>query len=162
MKLIMIREIIFIFLVALQFSVVVYYRIKASRSNRQLTTGKRDQWLLIRNGLIIFTVSISFYSIDTILRNPLSENIAYITTIGGSILWLSSILLYIWSRNTLNTQFNSSVVIYEDHKLITSGPYSISRHPIYLSYLGAFMGVTLLTFSLFTAIGGAIGAIWML
>src|SRR5688572_30579744 len=64
---ILIREILFAFLVLLQFSVAVYYRIKDSHSNRQITTGNKDRWLFIRNGLLIVIVVASFYSINTML-----------------------------------------------------------------------------------------------
>jgi protein-S-isoprenylcysteine O-methyltransferase Ste14 len=49
-----------------------------------------------------------------------------------------------WSAvHHLGRQFRVSAGLYEDHELVTGGPYSFVRHPIYTSIL-AILGCTLL------------------
>jgi protein-S-isoprenylcysteine O-methyltransferase Ste14 len=45
--------------------------------------------------------------------------------------------------------------------LITSGPFAVVRHPIYLGFLGVFVGYGLLTSVLALALAGVLGALWV-
>ncbi len=54
----------------------------------------------------------------------------------GLITLLAGLAFRIWAIITLGRNFTSSVQIVDHHQLITSGPYSIVRHP---SYLGAYL-----------------------
>jgi protein-S-isoprenylcysteine O-methyltransferase Ste14 len=49
----------------------------------------------------------------------------------------------IWERGYLGTNWSRSVTIKQDHKLITGGPYSLVRHPIYTGLLTGFMGTAI-------------------
>jgi protein-S-isoprenylcysteine O-methyltransferase Ste14 len=52
------------------------------------------------------------------------------------VLILAGLGIRIWSIQQLGNLFTPTVQIQESHNLITSGPYSLVRHP---SYLGAFL-----------------------
>ncbi|MBS1747388.1 MAG: isoprenylcysteine carboxylmethyltransferase family protein [Bacteroidetes bacterium] len=52
------------------------------------------------------------------------------------VLILAGLGIRIWSIRQLGNLFTPTVQIQESHNLITSGPYSLVRHP---SYLGAFL-----------------------
>src|SRR4029077_18501762 len=41
------------------------------------------------------------------------------------------LLFSIWARAYLGSNWSGAIAIKQDHELITSGPYSIVRHPIY-------------------------------
>lgn len=47
--------------------------------------------------------------------------------------------LLVWSHVTLNSQFTSTLRIGEKHRLVTSGPYRLIQHPIYVSFFGLFL-----------------------
>jgi protein-S-isoprenylcysteine O-methyltransferase Ste14 len=49
----------------------------------------------------------------------------------------------IWARVVLGTNWSSSVTIKQGHELITSGPYSLVRHPIYTGLLIGFLGTAI-------------------
>jgi len=52
-------------------------------------------------------------------------------------------LLRIWSRAVLHEFFTLKVLIHHKHKLIKEGPYSLIRHPGYLSLLLFLLGIAL-------------------
>jgi len=49
-----------------------------------------------------------------------------------------------WAEATLGTQFSIQVTLQEDHRLVTSGPYRLLRHPRYVSILLYNLGLALL------------------
>ena len=56
---------------------------------------------------------------------------------------MASALFGIVAGIHLGRQMRVQAVVTEDHKLITSGPYSIVRHPIYTCLLGLFFSAAL-------------------
>lgn len=154
---------LFTILISAQLVAVIWYRISAiQHTKRRHVAGSRDYWLSLRNGLLLIAIALTYVSIDLLRPERMPSYIVTIFTISGILLWIASLLFYIWSRNTLRIEFSPSVILYEKHQLITTGPYAFCRHPVYLSYIGSFVGSLLLTLSPATLIGGGIGVIWML
>jgi protein-S-isoprenylcysteine O-methyltransferase Ste14 len=58
----------------------------------------------------------------------------------GIAMIIFGIFFRFWSIQTLGKHFTATVQLKEDHKLITSGPYSIIRHPSYLGAMAAIVG----------------------
>ena len=50
----------------------------------------------------------------------------------------------VWARVALGVMWSSAVVTKEHHTLRTSGPYRVTRHPIYTGILGVLAGTALL------------------
>jgi protein-S-isoprenylcysteine O-methyltransferase Ste14 len=66
--------------------------------------------------------------------------------LGPAVFWIgaaitAAVLLFsIWARHHLGNNWSQAVTLKKDHELITSGPYSLVRHPIYTGLLLAIVG----------------------
>jgi protein-S-isoprenylcysteine O-methyltransferase Ste14 len=69
----------------------------------------------------------------------------------GLLLFLSGCSLHAWSVN-VRGQHSVSWTMPENHELVKSAPYSMVRHPSYLSYMLMIIGVTLIWRTWFTLI----------
>jgi protein-S-isoprenylcysteine O-methyltransferase Ste14 len=58
----------------------------------------------------------------------------------GTVLLIVSTIFTLWARWELGKMWASIAAVKEDHKLITEGPYRITRHPIYTGVLGMILG----------------------
>lgn len=63
--------------------------------------------------------------------------------VAGSILALTGALLSAWSKHTLGRLFSVHLGVQQEHRLITSGPYAIVRHPMYLGIIDYILGSAL-------------------
>jgi len=58
----------------------------------------------------------------------------------GAALTASGLLFSVWGRRYLGRNWSRAVTIKKDHELITGGPYSLVRHPIYTGLLVGLSG----------------------
>ena len=61
----------------------------------------------------------------------------------GAVVTIAGLLLAIWAREHLGSNWSRSVTIKQDHELITTGPYAVVRHPIYTGILTGFLGMAI-------------------
>lgn len=61
----------------------------------------------------------------------------------GAAVTVGGLLFAVWARRYLGRNWSSSVTIKQDHELITTGPYSLVRHPIYTGILTGFLGTAI-------------------
>lgn len=50
----------------------------------------------------------------------------------------------VWGRVLLKSSWANQIMIYEDHALITSGPFAVVRHPLYASLIWISVGGSLI------------------
>jgi protein-S-isoprenylcysteine O-methyltransferase Ste14 len=58
----------------------------------------------------------------------------------GLAVGLSGAALLIWASVTLGRFLVHEAAVFEDHALVTRGPYRFVRHPIYSGYLALLLG----------------------
>ena len=65
--------------------------------------------------------------------------------------WAALVLLvpvlafFTWSFRTLGTNYRGGVGLYDEHELVSVGPYRWIRHPIYAAFIAIMVLVTLLS-----------------
>src|SRR5262249_44372574 len=62
------------------------------------------------------------------------------TQIAGIFLTGAGVLVAIWARYHLGTNWSATVTLKEGHELIRTGPYRAMRHPIYTGILLGLLG----------------------
>ena len=80
--------------------------------------------------------------------DPRSIALLSITDFLGLFLVITGLTIMITAQITLGKFYSSTVVIRNDHQLITHGVYRFTRNPIYLGLLGASFGIPLFSSSL--------------
>ena len=73
-------------------------------------------------------------------------------------LTILGLLLALWSRAVLGRNWSGAVDVKVGHELVTSGPYSLIRHPIYTAWLSMYLGTAIAI----GALGGFLGFIVLL
>src|SRR5215470_11475713 len=61
----------------------------------------------------------------------------------GTLLVIAGLAFALWARWHLGRNWSSTVVVKQDHTLITTGPYRWVRHPIYSGMVLALFGTAL-------------------
>ncbi|MDE3192572.1 MAG: isoprenylcysteine carboxylmethyltransferase family protein [Chloroflexota bacterium] len=74
----------------------------------------------------------------------------------GTVLLVASTLFTLWARWTLGTMWTGVPTIKESHRLRTTGPYALTRNPIYTGILGMLVGTALVEGSLIIAAGALV------
>jgi protein-S-isoprenylcysteine O-methyltransferase Ste14 len=63
----------------------------------------------------------------------------------GAVILIASTVFTIWSRLVLGSMWSATAVARVDHELRTSGPYAVTRHPIYTGLIGMVLGTALVS-----------------
>jgi protein-S-isoprenylcysteine O-methyltransferase Ste14 len=63
--------------------------------------------------------------------------------LAGVLLLVPATAAAVWARVSLGTMWSSTVVLKQEHVLRTSGPYRLSRHPIYTALLAMLAATAL-------------------
>lgn len=63
--------------------------------------------------------------------------------LAGAVLALTGALFAAWGKARLGRLFSPHLGVQEGHRLVTSGPYAVVRHPIYLGLIDFLIGSAL-------------------
>ena len=148
---------LFLILTLCFFAVRVYYDYRASRQHLDKSFTARIREQIANEGLpsmvfrfvafpvlIILVIGYPLTSWFDSLALPLPE----VTRFIGAILSASSVPLLGWTQGTLGRYWSAGLEIQSDHRLITSGPYSRIRHPMYTAIMMFGVGEALLSANL--------------
>ncbi len=98
--------------------------------------------------LILIVILFLIWSNQTFERfiggTELVPNYAFLSFL-GVILCACGIFLAVWARKHLGKNWGTPMSEKEDPELITSGPYALSRHPIYAGIMLAMLGSALVS-----------------
>jgi protein-S-isoprenylcysteine O-methyltransferase Ste14 len=97
-----------------------------------------------RNGLSGF-----WGTVWGLVKQPQTLSMFPVQSIIGLALFIIGLTIMIVGQATLWRNYSATVVIREDHQLITHGIYRFTRNPIYLGALMAFAGLPVYAASLY-------------
>jgi protein-S-isoprenylcysteine O-methyltransferase Ste14 len=118
---------------------VVIWTGLAGWSKPSIRKGSFWQWL-IRPGIVVMAVALQSSGLRHSLGGfPPSMAVAIL----GDVLCAAGIALAIWARLTLGRNWGMPMSHKEGAELITRGPYTLIRHPIYSGVLLALFGTAL-------------------
>jgi protein-S-isoprenylcysteine O-methyltransferase Ste14 len=101
---------------------------------------------------VLVAASAAYLAVGILLWRPLplalGEPFRVSAVALGAALYFPSLGLYLWGLRTLGAMFGAAsgfgVRLHADHRLVTGGPFSIVRHPMYAAVILAGLGGLLL------------------
>lgn len=100
--------------------------------------GDHSFWLILPGFLaVFFAPPLEWLYLPETLSRVVGMQVA------GLILILASAAMRIWTRVHMRGLYSGHVEVQADHKLVQTGPYRRVRHPGYLGYLLAALGVSI-------------------
>ncbi|MFW9893895.1 MAG: methyltransferase [Candidatus Thorarchaeota archaeon] len=146
-------RILFVALYALFFSVRGYYRFVKPKHEEADTIEERKDFGIPEVAITIAVIG-TFVSIILYLLNLDWFGWSQIPTYPEAIRWIGVAIVLVdipllgWIHRTLDRQYSACLQIKESHLLITEGPYSRVRHPMYtvLSMFSIGMGLVTANF----------------
>ena len=98
--------------------------------------------------LVVFSAGMVVSAWD-LVRHQGSLDILSVQDIVGLALIVIALINNLVAQVTLRRSYSSTLVIREDHQLVTHGVYRFVRHPIYLGVIMASIGVPVYVSSLY-------------
>jgi protein-S-isoprenylcysteine O-methyltransferase Ste14 len=119
---------------------LVYWRVKAARTKttQRVESAASGLVRLLAVVIVILLMSINRIPLPWLYRPVWPQGLWPFWS--GAAVTVGGLLFAVWARVHLASNWSSSVTIKEGHELITSGPYTLVRHPIYTGILTGFLG----------------------
>lgn len=132
-------------------AVVIQGLVAASRRPKGRVTGSAPQGVRALRASYAPMSAIALFTLGKAWRPlplRLSPTARLVSTLVGALLFFPGLALFLWGRREMAEMYDVSsslgAELYADHRLITSGPFAIVRHPLYLAGQLAEMGALLI------------------
>jgi protein-S-isoprenylcysteine O-methyltransferase Ste14 len=129
-----------IIITILWFIFLLYWLVSAVKSKKNIRNRAWSRGIAFRIGfIIVFILALkipAFQNFFTETHSPLSG----IIQLFGVIIAVLGVSLAIWARRHLGTNWGMPMSLKVNPELVTSGPYSYIRNPIYTGVLMALLG----------------------
>ena len=120
----------------------IYWSIASKES---AATKSSESWWSRQLHLVIVNVALVMLvlPIPGLTQRFLPDSFALI--VAGLAIQAAFILLAVWARRHLGSNWSGEVRIAREHQLVRTGPYRWVRHPIYTAVLGMYCGTLLVS-----------------
>jgi len=115
---------------------IVYWVVSSLQAKRTITGPFWNSWWIRILVLVIVVVAASSTRFQIISMYKPTEFVGWL----GIILVAGGIALVIWARMHLASNWGMPMSVKENPELVTSGPYTYIRHPIYTGVLIGMFG----------------------
>ena len=151
-------QILFFMVFGIFGAIRIYYRSKVARKESQSkpeTTQKQSiGWagVMLSIGIVGMFASIILYFLLPLWSSWFHLPFPSILRWVGVILGISSLPLIIWIHRTLGRYYAAELRVIDEHVIITVGPYSRVRHPMYTVFILITLSILLIIANLFVTI----------
>ncbi len=143
----------FAILIMLLFAMRVFFMIKVRLSGGKLMPDRKAVEREGGRGILILRIVFFFlliaFLVMYIIRSKWID--VFLINLPSWLRWLgfglgfAAVLFWTWTQVTLDTQWSAQLQLTQNHHLITTGPYTHIRHPLYAGVLGWCVALSLLT-----------------
>ncbi len=119
------------------------YWIAAAASRKR--TAERQSWAS-RSWYLLLIVSAFALLLGAFVLDPLARRVVPpgpAVDIVAAVLCAAGLVLAIWARRAIGSNWSAIVTLKRGHELVTGGPYRYVRHPIYSAILVMFFATAL-------------------
>jgi protein-S-isoprenylcysteine O-methyltransferase Ste14 len=130
----------------------IYFALRVRRAGERVMP---DRQAIEREGRVTFAVRVVMfflllgwlvlYAINPAWMGVLSVPVPDWLRWAGFALGLASLGFWSWTQVALGKEWSPQLQLREEHHLVTSGPYSRIRHPLYTAMLGYGTSLALVT-----------------
>ena len=149
----------FYYKVGLAILIIAFFIIRSPSVRKASKTEKSDEKKAARERFMVFLnfvgmVGIPFVYILTTWLDMFAILIPEIVRLFGIIFCIVGLIFLTWIHRSLGKHWSMMLTLGEEHKLVTTGPYSRIRHPMYTFFYILVISTALISANLFVGIFG--------